>query len=443
VDFSKHLEKAEEALRRRNYDYAVEVYQQLLEIDPDQGPARAGLRQALKKRHETKKGSRLLRAIGGAVPLASAHALRKAKKHDACAKALESYLSTNPLDEEANLLLGMSLEDAGHYHSARAVYEFLATIAPRNAECLKRAGAMMYRTGDHLKALEYYERALQADPRDQEALKARKDLAAETALTGGGYENVAHSRDRIVDKEQAKTLERARRAYLSAEDLAEERTRLEAVYAEQPSDPDVMLELAGVNERLKDYDVASELIERALTYRKGSFELVCRAGDLRSKVLKRAIAQAGKRGEEAEASKLERELLDEEVADYRRRVELHPTDAALRVHLGRRLLRCADPDAALIEFQRAISDPRTEREARFLMAQCFQQKGFTDLACKEYLRALEGVQGVDERSKEILYNLGSLAEAGDDRDGARGYYARIYEVDIGYRDVAAKMEQFR
>jgi tetratricopeptide (TPR) repeat protein len=443
VDFSKHLEKAEEALRRRNYDYAVEVYQQLLEIDPDQGPARAGLRQALKKRHESKKQSRLLRAIGGAVPLASAHALRKAKKHDACAKALESYLATNPLDEEANLLLGMSLEDAGHYHSARAVYEFLATIAPRNAECLKRAGAMMYRTGDHAKALEYYERALQADPRDQEALKARKDLAAETALTGGGYEKVAHSRERIVDKEQAQSLERARRAYLSEEDLAQERTRLEGVYAERPTDPDVMLELAGIHEKLKDYDAASELVERALSYRKGSFELVCRAGDLRSKVLKRAIAAAGKRGEEAEAGRLERQLLEEEAADYRRRVELHPTDAALRVQLGRRLMRCADPDSALTEFQKAIGDPRTEREARFHMAQCFQQKGFTDLARKEYQRALEGIQGMDERSKEILYNLGSLAEAANERDEARGYYARVYEVDIGYRDVAAKMEQFR
>jgi Flp pilus assembly protein TadD len=170
---------------------------------------------------------------------------------------------------------------------------------------------------------------------------------------------------------------------------------------------------------------------------------VCRAGDLRSKVLKRAIAAAGKRGEEAEAGRLERQLLEEEAADYRRRVELHPTDAALRVQLGRRLMRCADPDSALTEFQKAISDPRTEREARFHMAQCFQQKGFTDLARKEYQRALEGIQGMDERSKEILYNLGSLAEADNDRDDARGYYARVYEVDIGYRDVAAKMEQFR
>ena len=37
MDYSKHIQKAEEAARRRNYDFAVELYQQLLELDPDQG----------------------------------------------------------------------------------------------------------------------------------------------------------------------------------------------------------------------------------------------------------------------------------------------------------------------------------------------------------------------------------------------------------------------
>ena len=43
VDYSKHIQKAEEAARRRNYDFAIELYQQILEIDADIGEARAGL----------------------------------------------------------------------------------------------------------------------------------------------------------------------------------------------------------------------------------------------------------------------------------------------------------------------------------------------------------------------------------------------------------------
>jgi tetratricopeptide (TPR) repeat protein len=443
VDFTKHIEKAEEALRRRNYDFAIELYQQLLEIDPDQGDARSGLRRALKKRHEQKQGSKWLRAIGGAMPLATARTLRKAGRHDACAKQLENYLAGNPLDEEANLLLGMALEDAGHFKSARAVYEFLAEIAPKNAAGLKRAGAMMARTGDPARALEYYERALQADPRDQEALKARKDLAAETALSRSKHDTVGHSREQIKDKEQARTLERSRRAFLSEEDLQAERERLEARFAENSSDPDAILALADIVEKQKEYETAADLVERALSYRKGAFELIARAGDLRAKVLKKAIATADKAGESERAAELEAELAKAEVADYRRRVEVHPADHALRVQLGKRLVRAGELDAAMVELQRAIADPRLAREARFLMAQCFHRKGFNDLARREYERALEGVQELDERSKEILYNLGGIAESEGRTAEARGFYARVYEVDIGFRDVAAKMEKFR
>jgi tetratricopeptide (TPR) repeat protein len=444
LDYSKHLQKADEAIRRRNWDFAVEVYQQLLELEPDLTEARAGLRQALKKRFEQNKGgSKLFRAIGGAGPLAMAKTMRKAGKHAAAAKSAEQYLASNPLDEDANLLLGQSLEDAGYFKSARAVYEFLAEIAPKNPDGLKRAGAMSRREGDHAKALEYFERALQADPRDQEALKARKDLAAERALQKGNLDTLQHSREAIKDKQQAIDLERSKRRHLTEEDVQKDLERLQNLYAESPSDPELMIQLADAHERLKDYEAALELVERALTYRKDSFDLLCRAGDVRAKVKKKALARADKDGDQALATRLEAELAELETEDFKRRVEMHPGDASLRLQLGKRLMRQNQFDAALAELQKANSDPRVRRDALFNIAQCFQRKGFTDLARKEYLRALDGVQELDERAKEVLYNLGTIAEAESNAPEARGYYARIYEVDIGYRDVAAKMERFR
>ena len=49
----------------------------------------------------------------------------------------------------------------------------------------------------------------------------------------------------------------------------------------------------------------------------------------------------------------------------------------------------------------------------------------------------------DERAKEILYNLGLIAETEGNASDARSCFARIFEIDIGYRDVAAKMERYR
>jgi tetratricopeptide (TPR) repeat protein len=442
LDFSKQIQKADEAARKRNYDFAIQLYQQILEIHPDEGEARAGLRQALKKRHELKKGSALLRTLTGAAPLAMAKTLYKARKFGPCVKALETYLTTNPLDEEANLLLGQSLEDAEHFNSARAVYEFVAEIAPKNPEGLKRAGAMTYRLGDHAKALEYYERALAADPRDQQAIKARKDLAAERALTQSTSGNVQHSREQIKDKDAARELERSQRMHHSDDELRQELARLEARYADNP-EPELMIRMAEVHEKLKDFDSALQWIERAQSYRKDSYELTCQAGDLRAKVMKKEIARAGKSGDNDRANQLERELWAFEVEDSKRRVTLRPGDLSLRLQLGKRLMRAGELDQAMSELQKAMGDTRAKREAQVLLAQCFQGKGYLDLARKEYQRALEAGTGIDERAKEILYNLGAIAEAENNAAEARAAYARIFEVDIGYRDVAAKMEKLR
>lgn len=440
MDFSKQLNKAEEAMRRRNYDFAADLYRQLIDIEPDLGPARAGLRQALRKRAERKKRGLFSRA-GGTVPLGRAKTMAKVKKFDSAARALEDYLAGNPLDEAGNLMLGQVLEAAGHDKSAFAVYAFLAEIAPGNVEGLKSAGALAARTGDVPAALGFYEKALAADPRDQEAIKARKNLAAEAAITQSRLDEVSHSREVIKDQVQVARLERNQRRHRTPEDIKEEIAGLEDRLAESPSDPELLVAVGGLYGDLRDWPAALEFLERASEYRRDDFDLACQVGDARVKVLKKRIARADKDGRPEEADRLEGELVTLEIDEFRRRSERRPGDMQLRLDLGKRLLKAGEVDAALSEFQRAIGDVRLGDEARFLMAGCFQKKGILDLARKEYSIALDGCRGVDDRAKEILYNLGLISEAEGDPEGARDAYIRIYEVDIGYRDVADKMVQ--
>jgi tetratricopeptide (TPR) repeat protein len=446
VDLQKHIQKAEEAVRRRNWDFAIELYRQLIDLDPDQADARGGLRRALRGRAEDPKAGKRgkwLRAAAGAAPLAKARAMARLGRHESCARALEDYLAQNPLDADANLMLGESLEAAGFFNSARAVYEFVAEIDPRNPEGLKRAGEMLRHAGDPLRALEYYERALEADPRDRDALKARKDLSAEAALARADLEGAGHSRERLVDAEEAADLERSRRRHMGAEDLREELERMKDRFAEAPSDAEVMLRLADLHERLGEPEEALGMVERALSYRRDSFELLRRAGDLRLAGLRARIDAADRAGDGAEAQRLEEEAAAFQLEHLRARVAQRPADAEERLGLGSALLAAGEADEALAELQKAVQDGRVEGEARFLMARCFQRKGFGDLARTEYERALEGAEVGGDRAKEILYALGSIFEVEGDLEGARARYARIFEVDIGYRDVAAKMEELR
>lgn len=452
LDFTKHLQKADEAVRRRNYDFAIDLYRQLLDLDADQEAARRGLRHATLKRFESKKSSKLFRAIGGAVPLTKAKAMVKVGKHEAASKALEDYLAKSPMDEEANLLLGICLEEAGHQRSAKAVYEFLAEVAPKNPEGLKRAGAMMQATGDVPRALEYYERALAIDPRDQDALKARKNLSAEAALASANLDSVEHSRDAVADSEQTRQLERARRRHLTREELEEDRERLEARFAEDPRDVELMTQLADVHDKLADPEAALDMAERALDYQKGDYQLVSKIGVYRGKTIKRRIARADKDGDRETADRLESELRQHEVADFRRRVELRPTDSTLVLELARRLVGEAGDgaadgtggaDEALGLLQKLPPEARLAGDVAFLKGRCFQAKGFADLAAKEFEQALEGTPASDERGKEILYNLGLLAEEQGDLEAARSRFGQVFEADISYRDVADRMERLR
>lgn len=440
LDFSKQLKKADDSMRRRNYDFAVDLYRSLLDINPDLGEARAGLRVAVQKRAERKKRG-LFSKAGGAIPLGRAMAMAKVRKFDAAAKALEDYLAGNPLDEEANLMLGGVLESAGHNKSAFAVLAFLAEIAPNNVAGLKQAGFLAQRVGEPLKAIEYFEAALKADPRDQESIKARKNLAAEAALAQTDLDKVEHSRNALKNKDDTRRLEQRQRRHRTPEELKEEVERLEGTLAEAPSDPELILQIGGLYKQLRDWPAALEFHQRALEYRRDDFDLASEVADLEARTIKKDIAKAGKSGDEAKADRLEKKLAAFEVSDFKRRVERRPGDMNLRLGFGKRLMRSGELDLALAEFQKALGDSRLGAEALFFMARCFHEKGVLDLARKEYGRALEGCPGVDDRAKEILYNLGLISEAEGDPSGARSAFIRIYEVDISYRDVAGKMEQ--
>lgn len=48
----------------------------------------------------------------------------------------------------------------------------------------------------------------------------------------------------------------------------------------------------------------------------------------------------------------------------------------------------------------------------------------------------------DEEKKDLIYNLGCVLESMGRKEEAIEQFKQIYEVDIGYRDVAAKVDAF-
>lgn len=443
MDLKKHLSNAADAVKRRNYPFAIKLYGQLLALQPDSGEARRGLRQALFKKAEAKKPSKLTAVVGGGVHLLTASLARLIGKHAAAAKALERYLVLDPLSEAANVKLGDSLERAGHTQSALAVFQAFAEQQPRCLEACRRAGALLYEAGRNDESLEMYELALKIDPRDQESLKARKNLAAEGALKRSGMESAQSSRDLIKDKQMHQKLEKSSRLQLSAEEISAELDELEAKLGENPDDRKLLLRIADLREMDKDLDGALDLLERAARLDPQNSELAGRAGDLRLRQQEKRVRDAQGRGDEVAARNAQRALDEMRVNEFRRRVEHNPTDLGLRFQLGSALLATGALDESVAELQQAVRDPRNKTEAHRALGQAFRGKGMSELAMGQLQKALESASSIGDGRKAILYEIGALAGEIGDTGRALSCFTQILEQDIGFRDVAQRVQELK
>jgi hypothetical protein len=63
-----------------------------------------------------------------------------------------------------------------------------------------------------------------------------------------------------------------------------------------------------------------------------------------------------------------------------------------------------------------------------------------DLAAKTLSDAVAELVVMDAVKKDVIYNLGLVYEKMTDKEKAVDCMKQIYEVDYGYRDVAARVE---
>jgi tetratricopeptide (TPR) repeat protein len=442
MDLTKYLEQAADAAKRRNHAMACKIYGQVLQIQPDFGEARTGLRKVLFQKAAQKPPSKLTAVVLGGVNLVVGRLSAMLGRHGAAARAYERYLAHDPLAEGANLALGSALRRAGCNRSALAVYAAYAEHQPRCLEACRAAGALYQEQGKFAEALAMYEAALKVDPRDQEALKARKDLAAEGALRSTGIDKAGSSRDLIKDKEQQRQLERQDRLQLSAAEVEEELTQVEAKLQESPQDAKLLRRGARLRELAKDLAGALDLVEQLLRVQPGDAEVQELAGDLRIRLQEQMVQKAEKAGDAAAADRARNALQQLRVGEARRRVERNPTDLAARFDLGTGLLGAGETDAAIAELQQAVKDPRKKNEALFALGRAFQKKNLPELALAQFDKALQAA-GSGVLAKEALYEMGAICQALGKRDDALRHYTKILEQDIGFRDVASKVEQLK
>ena len=74
------------------------------------------------------------------------------------------------------------------------------------------------------------------------------------------------------------------------------------------------------------------------------------------------------------------------------------------------------------------------------LAQCFAKRGINESAVRTFQNAIKEKASLDDEKKDLVYNLGLVYEKMGKKAEAIEQFLQIYETDIGYRDVAAKVD---
>ncbi len=433
IDVSKQVAKAEQAFRSKKYELSIEIFLQALQIDPDNRAGRRGVRAAALKKTEHNYPSAFSIKLGTATS-------RMGMANPSIERRLpsfENYLKLDPKNTSVAHKLAETLEKAGYENGAIGVYEGMVQHAPKDELAFVNLGRLLG-AKEPEDAIKHLERALSINPKNQQAIKIRKDLAAELSIKRTGFETATTTHDLLRDKDQAKELLQADRLQRSGDEAGDYMSRLAKQIEENPNDSNIRRKLAMAYQQAQQFDQAEETWAAIIEHDPTDFDARVKLGDLRISRVQREVNAVEGDAEKTPAA--EQKLRTTKIREFRTRVAEHPTDLGLRFELGKVLLHDSEVDEAIGEFQKSVKDPRKRFDSLSLLGECFLTKGLFDLAARQLEKALAESPGLNSaQGKRVVYNLGLLRENQGELAQAREHFLEIYEVDVSYRDVSDKV----
>jgi tetratricopeptide (TPR) repeat protein len=134
------------------------------------------------------------------------------------------------------------------------------------------------------------------------------------------------------------------------------------------------------------------------------------------------------------------EKAEYQLAECQQRAGKYPTDLAIKFELGQLYFKAGKISEATAEFQKAQGNPNKRLAAMSMLAQCFAKRGMNDSAVRTLQNAIKEKPGFDEEKKDLIYNLGIVFEKMGKKAEAIEQFLIIYESDVTYRDVGAKVD---
>lgn len=440
--------KGAAALDRNNLDYAIDMFLACLELAPSFHRARKLLREAEVRLARTTPASavtRWFRGAKGLPTLLTAQTMAKSGKALQAVPMIERVLRHNPLDVAVLKALAEAAEQAGMPEAAVQALAVARDVQPRNAEILDTLGTLYLKVGETRKARDCFEQVCALRPNDGAALKRLKDAMALDSIMKDGWAEAASGgsfRNIIRDTKEAELLEKQAKAFKGEKDTTSLIAETLLKIQREPGNINFRRALASLYANAGQFEEAIASLEEAQKVTGGRDPQVDQAiAHVRLQQFAKQIEGllAAGRTAEAEAVEKQRDLF--RFKDLEDRVQRYPNELPLRQEYGVELFNQGRINESIQQFQLSQRAPQCRTRALLLMGLAFKAKQQYDMAVEQLEKAVSELSSMDDLKKEILYELGLVHEATGNTARALECFKQVYQVDIGFKDVADKVER--
>ena len=449
ADVSKFLAKADEALKKRNYDYAIQMYESAMEADPGNPDARRNFRLALVRKYDAEGYPKSWGMVG-------LKTIAVSKNPDKLLVETEKLVAKDPKSMKYNLRVGETLAAMGHHDAAVAVLEFAAKAGDLKSD--KQAPAVLM-----LLAKEYAEvgkveeagkvlgRATRLAPNDKNLKNLQKELSAKTYNARVG--TAKSSYDLVQNRDEADLLEILRKGNITEEQAAKLMEELDKKLQENPLDRRAIRDVGEVLAKRKKYNEAADRLYAFIKLDPSATEIGDIAAKYKNMYFDGMIQLCAKKAElepqkaaayKAKAMELREEKKKFQLDEYGRGVEAAPTDLDKRYMYGQALLEGGNQQEAFKQFQKAKGSPKYAKKANLLMGQCLLEMGrieMAEMAFQEVEKLL--TDGDEDMRKDLMYFEADLLERKGEPAAALERFRQLYMEDMEFRDVEKRIARLK
>jgi len=442
----EQYEKAIAAIQRNNLDYAIAILGQVLQKEPAFYTGREALRAAQFKK--TGGGRGFLKRMFGTASSSPRLARGQLELRTNTIEALhtaEQILNSDPHNLAAHRLLAEAALASDLPRTAVLSLEIVFRNAPDREVALK-LGEALARAGHSERGEKILGELASTFPGDPDILRVLKNVSAKRTMSEGGYDALEGGggsyRDILKDKAEAVSLEQEKREVKTDDVASRLLAEYEARLAKEPRNLRLLRSAAELHTQQKQFDQALAYYQRIIDtagMAEPSLERVITETTLRK--FDHALEQLNPDEPDCaeRSARLQAERQAYELERARTLVDKYPNDLQLHFDLGQLYFKAGKLEEAIQAFQKAQTNPHKRIAALNLLGQCFRRRGLNDLAARTFQNAVREKPVFDDEKKELLYELGNVLEKMGKAEEAIEQFKLIYEVDIGYRDVAAKV----